>query len=302
VDISRIDRTIAALLAERERLGQSSAPAEDAAYQGVPGAFSEDAAMALLGAGARLYPCDTLETVFTAVLAGRARAAVVPIENTLAGAVPGCVDLLAAHPVHIVAEHVQPIVHALIAPPGVASADVRRVLSHPVALAQCERFFRERPEIQPVPVFDTAGAVAEVIRQAAPDAAAIAGRRAAEVYGGVVLADGIQDRRDNATRFLLLEPGAAPTVCPPGGKTSLYFVLANQPGALLRAIAPFASRGLNLSRIESRPLRDRPFEYAFFVDVGPTEDPRRLGEALREAATAAAKLRVLGHYRAAPAS
>jgi len=224
----------------------------------------------------------------------------VPIENTLAGAVPGCADLIASHPVHIVGEHVQPIVHALIAPPNVAVSAVRRVLSHPVALAQCEHFFRDRPELQPVPVFDTAGAVAQIVRDGANDAAAIAGRRAAEVYGGVVLAEGIQDRHDNATRFLLIEPGAAANVCPPGGKTSLYCVLANQPGALLRLIAPFASRGLNLCRIESRPLRDRPFDYAFHVDVGPTDQPRALTEAIREAAGGAATLRVLGHYRPAP--
>ena len=147
----------------------------DAAYQGARGAFSEDAALALLGAGAELLPCPTLDDVFAAVAAGRARSAVVPIENTLAGAVPGCADLIGRHGVHIVAERVQPIRHALIAPPGVAMSDVRRVLSHPVALAQCEQFFRKHPDITAVPVFDTAGAVELVTSRREPDAAAIAG-------------------------------------------------------------------------------------------------------------------------------
>src|SRR5688572_15312461 len=139
----------------------TTSDATDAAYQGAPGAFSEDAALSLLGRSARLAACETLEHVFRALLDGQARSAVVPIENTLAGAVPGCADLLVRHDVHIAAEYVQPIRHALIAPPGVAMASVRRVLSHPVAIAQCERFFRASPGVVPVPVFDTAGAVAQ---------------------------------------------------------------------------------------------------------------------------------------------
>ena len=153
--------------------------AADAAYQGAPGAFSEAAAVALLGSGARLEPCETLEHVFLALVDGRVRAAVVPVENTLAGAVPGCADLLVRHDVHIAAECIQPIRHALIAPPGVAMASVRRVLSHPVAIAQCERFFRTHPEVTPVPVFDTAGAVAQVISDTRRDSAAIASSRSA---------------------------------------------------------------------------------------------------------------------------
>ena len=268
----------------------------DAAYQGARGAFSEDAALALLGHDARLLPCPTLEDVFAAVAAGRARSAVVPIENTLAGAVPGCADLIGRHGVHIVAERVQPIRHALIAPPGVALTDVRRVLSHPVALAQCEQFFRRHPDITAVPVFDTAGAVELVTSRREPDAAAIAGRRAADVYGGVVLADDIQDRADNLTRFLHLEPGDAPVSWQAGWKTTIVCVLRNEPGSLLRALFPISSRGLNLTRIESRPPRETPFEDGLHFDIAGTTDTAALDVALDVLRRECRSLRVLGHY------
>ena len=270
----------------------------DAAYQGASGAFSEDAARALLGDETRLLPCPTLEDVFAAVAAGRARSAVVPIENTLAGAVPGCADLIARHAVHITAERIHPIRHALIATPGVALGDVRRVLSHPVAIAQCEQFFRAHPEISAVPVFDTAGAVELVTSRREPDAAAIAGRRAATVYGGVVLAEDLQDRADNFTRFLHLVPGETPVSRHAGWKTTIVCVLRNEPGSLMRALVPLSSRGLNLTRIESRPTRETPFEYGFHLDIGPTADTTALDSALDVLARESRSLRVLGHYPA----
>jgi prephenate dehydratase len=180
----------------------------EAAYQGAPGAFSEDAARAMLGSHARLLPCRTLEDVFHAVASGRVRSAVVPITNTVAGRVPGCAELLDHYAVHVVDEQTLRIVHALIAAPHVARHTVRRVLSHPVALAQCQRFFRARSHLVPVPAFDTAGAVAEVVRGRSPDIAAIASARAAEIWGGVVLANGIQDRSDNFTTFLRIQRDA----------------------------------------------------------------------------------------------
>jgi prephenate dehydratase len=179
--------------------------ADACAYQGLPGAFSEDAALAFVGARAALRPCPTLADVFAALAAGRVRRAVVPIENSLAGRVPGCAELIARHDVRIVAERAHPIRQALVAPAGVMLGAIRRVLSHPVAIAQCGRFFRAHPALTPVPVFDTAGAVAEITRSPSADEAAIASRRAADLYGAVVLLDEIQDRRDNFTRFLLLE-------------------------------------------------------------------------------------------------
>ena len=273
--------------------------AADAAYQGAPGAFSEDAALALLGADVRLEPCDTLERVFDTLVDSRVRAAVVPIENTLAGAVPGCADLLMRHDVHIAAECVQPIRHALIAPAGVAMASVRRVLSHPVAIAQCERFFRASPGIEPVPVFDTAGAVAQIIADASGDSAAIASRRAAALYGGVVIAEDIQDRADNATRFLLVRPGPTPSGWSSDRKTTVICVLRNESGALMRALVPFGSRGLNLCRIESRPTRETPFEYAFHLDISPVDDVVSLAEAIRELELTSRWMRLLGHYASA---
>jgi prephenate dehydratase len=280
------------------RLEMDDRSPDEAAYQGAPGAFSEDAAIALAGPGARLRPCRTLEHVFAAVEAGDAATGVVPIENTLAGPVPGCADLLARADVHIVAERIDRIVHALVAPAGVALADVRRVLSHPVAIAQCEGFFRTHPQIVPVPAFDTAGAVADLLRGGARDAAAIASARAAAVYGGVVLAHAVQDREDNFTRFLRIARGACPVAFAPGRKTTLVCRLANRPGSLLRALEPFASRGLNLTRIESRPIRDCPFEYLFHLDVAPADAPAALAAALEDLSGRAVAVRVIGHYPA----
>ena len=267
------------------------------AYQGAPGAFSEDAARALSGPEARLCPCRTLEEVFEALAAGHVDAAVVPIENTLAGPVPGCADLLERADAHIVAERVDRIVHALVAPASVTFSAVRRVLSHPVAIAQCEGFFRRHTQLAAVPAFDTAGAVAEIMRRGEPDAAAIASTRAAGVYGGVVLADAIQDCADNFTRFLKVERGSDPGPLRPHRKTTLVCRLANRPGALLHALEPFASRGLNLTRIESRPVRDCPFEYLFHLDIAPAPEPDELGHALVDLTARAVSMRVLGHYR-----
>jgi prephenate dehydratase len=267
-----------------------------AAYQGVPGAFSEEAARQLLGEDAELRPCATLTEVFAALEIGRVDAVVVPVENSLAGAVPGCADLIARHPVHIVAERLQPIAHALMAPPGVPLSAVRRVRSHPVALAQCAAFFREHPNLQPVAAFDTAGAVADLMSSGSRDEAAIASRRAAALYGAAVLAEDIQDRADNVTRFLHIESGPASTVPSVGHKTSVICVLRHEPGSLHAALGVFASRGLNLTRIESYPISDRPFEYGFVLDIGPTPMPWFLADALGDLERRSRHFRVLGHY------
>jgi prephenate dehydratase len=268
----------------------------DAAYQGAAGAFSEEAARAFFGPAATLTPQPTLADVFDALVEGRARHAVVPVENTLAGPVPGYLDLVERHPVRILAERVQPISHALIVMPGVEASAVRRVLSHPVALAQCERFLRAHPGMTPVPVFDTAGAVAEVVRLGVTDAAAIASRRAADLYGATVLAEAIQDEADNFTRFAVLARGMDDTVLREGCKTSLVCVLRNEPGALARALQPFAERGVNLCRIESRPIPERPFEYRFYLDLSPVPEVNDLRAALMCLGSCASSLRILGHY------
>ena len=272
-------------------------PQYDAAFQGSRGAYSEIASWDLLGPSAHLLPCPHLEGVFDAVIKQTARLGVVPVENTLAGSVILGVDLLIQRPLFVIGETVCRIEHAVIAASGVQLKDVRQVFSHPVALAQCERFFREHPEISAVPEYDTAGAVEKVIKENRRDSAAIAGSRTAEIFGGVVLADKIQDYTDNFTRFLLVSPeGRAPdeTV---RNKTTLVFKLADRPGALFHALRPFAERNVDLSKIESRPIKESPFEYLFYVDL--VSEPGKLGivmEGIRELEKECVSLKVLGTY------
>jgi prephenate dehydratase len=276
------------------------------AYQGVPGAFGEEAALAVSADGARLVACPRFEAVFDAVVAGDAERGVVPIENTLAGAVHEVYDLLGTKSadVRIVGETVLRIAHALIAPPGVDIAAIRRVFSHPVALAQCESLFRANPTWQPIAAFNTAGAVQDVIARAEPDAAAIASRRAAERYGGVVLRDGVEDHARNFTRFLAIgrRAGSSESIDATNGahKTSLVVTLEHRPGTLARLLSTFAARGIDLSKIESRPMRGKPFEYLFYVDVVGDASLDPLASALSDVAREVASLRVLGSYPAAP--
>ena len=271
----------------------------DAAYQGTRGANSEDAAIDLLSKDAKLLPRDTLEDLFLSVTNGEARYGVVPIENTLAGSIHAAYDLLFDNDVKIVDETVRHILFALIAPPGVALNQVRQALSHPVALAQCGQFFRRHPQIQPVPVYDTAGAVERVIREGLSDAAAVATRRAADVYGGVILAESIQDHAENYTRFLLITPSKSPDPASrqtDDYKTTIVFSVRNAPGALYHSLRPFAERRIDLAKIESRPLRGSPFEYLFYLDVIGRAGSSPLADALNELRAQAKSVRVLGTY------
>jgi prephenate dehydratase len=273
----------------------------DAAYQGTRGSNSEDACIDLLSSSAKLLPRETLEDVFNAVSGGEARYGVVPIENTLAGSINPCYDLLFEHDLKIVGETIRHILFALIAPPGVGLSEVRKALSHPVALAQCVKFFRKHPQIQAVPVYDTAGAVEIVIREAAQDSAAVATRRAAEVYGGVVLAEAIQDHLENYTRFLLITRSSAPeppsaSTSPSDWKTTIVFSVGNAPGALYHSLRPFAERGIDLAKIESRPLKGSPFEYLFYLDLIGRADSTPISDALAELRAQAKSVRVLGAY------
>lgn len=273
-------------------------PAYDAAYQGSRGAFSEDAAHQFLSPAARLLPRDTLEEVFRAVTGSQASYGVVPVENTLAGSIHQCYDLLFEYDVKIIGEVVCKIEHSLIAPPGVGLNQVRKALSHPVALAQCELFFRKNPDIQPTAVYDTAGALQTIIESGARDSAAVASRRAAELHGGVILAESIQDHVENYTRFLLISPIASAAARSLSGqcKTSIVFRIPNQPGALCRALHQFADRGVDLSKIESRPLRGAPFEYLFYLDLVGRSDSPAISDALAELRRQSVSLRVLGTY------
>src|SRR6266704_3472570 len=267
------------------------------AFQGEPGAFSEAAAIQLLGDAITTVPRATFDAAFRAMSEGTAAALLVPVENTLAGSVVRVYDLLLESNLGIVAETILPIEHHLIGVPGATLQDIRSVASHPMALAQCERFFAAHPQWKRVPAEDTAGSVREALSRGDKSCAAIAGRRAAEHYHGVILAESIQDNAENFTRFVLLVPEkeSATWISPQARKVSLAMRLAHRPGALLASLEPFAKYGVNLLKIESRPIHGRPWEYHFFIDV-EASDVAQLDQALSEVRGATSELRVLGRY------
>lgn len=272
------------------------------AFQGEPGAFSEEAALRLLGPEVVTAPRPTFDSAFRALEEGAAEALLVPVENSLAGSVVRVYDLLLASRLGIKAEITLRIEHHLIGCPGASLAGIGSVESHPMALAQCERYLAAHPQWKRVPAEDTAGSVREVTARGYRSQAAIAGRRAAERYGGVILASNVEDNAENFTRFLLLAPTVnLPEEAPGADKMTLAVRLAHRPGALLAAIEPFARHGVNLLKIESRPIHGRPWEYQFFIDVAAGE-PERLKAACDVLRSVAQEVRVLGLYVAAPAS
>ena len=266
------------------------------AIQGERGSFSHEAAEKMLSR-CTVVPCARSAEVFDRLDAGSVQAAVIPIENTLAGTVAEHADLMVTRDVFIQAEYLLRIVHNIIAAPGVKIATLRRVLSHPVALDQCRDFFRHHPGIEAVPFYDTAGSVKHVVANRLQDAAGIASRHAAEVYGGRILKAGVEDDKKNFTRFFLIRRGK-PRATRKADKTSLAFSVRNLPGALFKALSVFALRDISLSKIESRPMRGRPWEYVFFVDLlrGDDEDARNALHHLEEVAEL---VKVLGIYPAA---
>lgn len=272
------------------------------AFQGEPGAFSEEAALELLGENISTVPRATFDLAFRSIADGLADAVLAPVENSLAGSVVRVYDLLLTSNLGIVAETILPIEHHLIGCPGSALASLRSVASHPMALAQCENFFLAHPQLKRVPAEDTAGSVREALARGDKSCAGIAGRRAATHYGGVVLAASIQDNPENFTRFVLLRPMNAESVAPPDArKMSLAMRLAHRPGALLASLEPFSRYGVNLLKIESRPIHGRPWEYQFFLDV-EADSSGQLDAALVEVRKATSDLRVLGWYVAARGS
>lgn len=272
------------------------------AFQGEPGAFSHKAVMDLLGPEVVVQPRQRFEDVFAALRDGEADAAVIPIENTLHGSVHENYDHLLQFDFRIVAETNVRIVHNLIAVPGVRFKDVKRVFSHPVALNQCLDFFKANPQIVRESFYDTAGSVKMVIAEGLRNAAAIASAVSAEIYGAKILKRSIEDDRQNFTRFFLLRRADQPPLVldeqgKKGWKTSLVFTIRNQPGSLFKALSAFALRELSMIKIESRPLRGKPWEYLFYVDfLGNTED-ERVQRALSHLQELADLLRVLGCYR-----
>jgi prephenate dehydratase len=302
-----------------------SKPIARVAIQGEHGAFSEAAAIQLLGEGIATVPRATFDSAFRAIAEGAADALLAPVENSLAGSVVRVYDLLLESELSIVAETILPIEHHLIGCPGATLAGLKSVSSHPMALAQCERFFQTHPELKRVPAEDTAGSVRDVLTSGDKSAAGIAGRQAAVRYGGVILSESIQDNAENFTRFVLLIPvqggdsDRAPNAERPESaavskliseldarraeqlpasctkKVSLALRLAHKPGALLAALEPLARHGINLLKIESRPIHGRPWEYQFFLDL-QTDMPANLHTALSELGDATSFMRILGLY------
>jgi prephenate dehydratase len=272
------------------------------AIQGEPGAFSEEAARKLAGNDISVLPCQRFEDMFRALAEGRAEGAVVPIENTLAGSVHENYDHLLRFGFPIVAETSVRIVHNLIAPKGVSFSQIKRVYSHPVALNQCLNFFVRNPQVEKIPFYDTAGSVKMIVAEGLKDAAGIASAVAADVYGARILRKSIEDDRQNFTRFFLLRTPAyerrhrTPAGAHEHWKTSIVFTTRNIPGALFRALSAFALRDLNLAKIESRPLRGKPWEYLFYVDFLGRADRVNARNALQHLQELADVFRVLGCY------
>ncbi|MGD0908636.1 MAG: prephenate dehydratase [Candidatus Acidiferrales bacterium] len=269
-------------------------PSSRIAFQGERGAFSEEAAIKLLGEDIQLIPRPTFEALYSSLQEGVADYILAPIENSLAGSVHRSYDLLISSGLHIQAEVVIPIVHNLIGVPGSTLDGIAQVSSHPVALAQCERFFATHPGIKKVTAEDTAGSVQEVIRAGDPAKAAIASRRAAEVYGGVILLEHLEDHPENYTRFLLL--GASEEIAEDADKLSLVLLLAHKPGSLCRVLSAFAQRNMNLLKIESRPIPGTPWSYCFYLDLQASLKDQSTTAALKELQNYADSVNILGCY------
>jgi prephenate dehydratase len=263
------------------------------AIQGELGSFSHQAAIEVLGERLGLVPQQGFDGVFEAVSVGAVERGIVPIENSLTGSIHENYDRLKAQALHIVGETQLRIRHCLIGLPGVGLDEVRRVASHPVALGQCRRFLSEHKDIEVVAAYDTAGSVIDIVRAGVRSQAAVAARLAAELHGGEVLVEGIEDDPQNFTRFLVV--ARAPGSLEQASKTSIVFTLENVPGGLFKALEVFARRSVDLAKIESRPLRGQPWEYTFYLDV--LGDPQgAAGEAIAELKRRALELRVLGSY------
>ena len=265
------------------------------AIQGELGSFSHEAASNLVPQAA-VVPCTRCIDVFDALDSGSVQAAAIAIENSLAGSVAENYDLLLNREAHIHRELLLRIRHNLIALPGTKLSNVQRVFSHPVALEQCRQLFRSYPRFQAIPFYDTAGSVRHIVSEQLKDAAAIAALRAAAQYGGKVLKAGIEDNQQNFTRFLLVRKN--PKTLPGANKTSLAFALSNVPGALFKALSVFALRDISLSKIESRPIVGRPWEYVFFADLHRGDD-KAARNAIRHLGEIAEFVKVLGIYPAA---
>ncbi len=262
------------------------------AFQGEPGAYSEQAVFNYFGT-VDTKPCESFDVVFESVVSGECSHGLIPIENSLAGSIHQNYDLLLRHDLHIVGEYLLRVQHCLIALPGVKKEDIKKAISHPQALGQCAGYLRNH-KIKPEQVYDTAGSVKMLKESGARDTAAIASRRAAELYQMQILEEGIEDNVENYTRFLAI---TKENIQPEGeAKTSIVFTLKNQPGALFKALSVFALRDIDLTKIESRPFQGKPWEYLFYIDfIGATHE-ETVRKALDHLDEYALMTRVLGSY------
>jgi len=262
------------------------------AFQGEPGAFSEEASIRYFDAP-ETVPCETFEAIFAAVTSGKCEFGLIPIENSLAGSIHQNYDLLLQNELYIVGEYFLRVRHCLIGFPGVTKLEIKKVISHPQALGQCAGYLRGMG-VKTEPVYDTAGSVKMLKASGQRTNAAIASHKAAEIHGMQILQEGIEDNPENYTRFLAIAP--AP-VTPSGEvKTSIVFILKNQPGALFKALSVFALREIDLTKIESRPLAGKPWEYLFYIDFIGNVEEVRVKKALDHLGEYALMLRVFGSY------
>jgi prephenate dehydratase len=266
------------------------------AIQGEPGSFSHEAALRLVPE-ATILPCAFSTEVFRRLTDGDVEAAVIPIENSLAGSVVEHYDLLLAHDVGVEQETLLGIHHNLIVVPGTKLERIRRVYSHPVALAQCRQFFEKHQNIEPVPYYDTAGSVKQLMELRDRSFAAIASDRAAAYYGAEVLRPDLEDNAENYTRFFLIRRRGEVQTVPDADKVSLAFRVENRPGTLVGALHAFAHQGINLTKIESRPVHGRPWQYVFYTDY-QLSSPELADRALEALAKHCSMVKELGRYKA----
>ncbi len=265
------------------------------AFQGERGAYSEAAAVTFFGGAIQPLPCASFEVVFDAVTDGSAKRGVIPVENSLAGSIHRNYDLLLRYDLTIVGEVQIRIAHQLIAFPGVSLTGLRRVYSHPQALAQCEHSLDQLlPDVERVATYDTAGSVKMLREENIRDGAAIASRRAAEIYELPVLRDDLEDNPENYTRFLVLSQ--EPITPNDAAKTSIVFSMDNVPGALFKSLAVFALRDIDLTKIESRPLQGKPWQYFFYIDFAGSSHETHCRNALNHLQEITSFFRVLGSY------
>lgn len=266
------------------------------AFQGERGAYSEEAVVQFFGE-VETVPCPTLRDVFEAAASGRVDRGVVPVENSQAGSINETYDLLLAHDLVIAGELDLRVRHCLLVLPGQTLSQIKRAYSHPQALAQCDQYLR-RLGVEAVPYYDTAGSAMMITSQHMTACAAIAGRRAAQIYRLEILAEDIETNPNNYTRFLVID--RSPALRAARSKTSVVFVVDNRPGTLYQVLGALATRKINLDKIESRPGRERPWEYVFYLDFDGHTDDAVVQDALAELQRRTTFLRVLGSYPRAP--